>query len=67
MHTSKLGLRRIEWENRGEERDISATQGGERGDRVNTLKEAFTGVHYCLTVIARSIQHILDFMFVHRG
>lgn len=29
MHTSKLGLRRIESENRGEERDISATQGEE--------------------------------------
>ncbi len=34
-------------EKRGEERDISATQGEERGDEVNMLKDAL-GVNFCL-------------------
>lgn len=34
-------------ENRGEERDISATQGEEKGGEVNTLKEALIGGHFC--------------------
>lgn len=35
-------------ENRGEERDISATQGAERGEEVNALNEALIGVYVCL-------------------
>lgn len=49
-------------EKRGEERDISATQGEGRGDEVNTLKDTLKSSFLFMIFMARSIQHILDLM-----